>query len=153
MERTQGALVDPMPASVTVAERCEPFESLFEQQIFLDIVERDFHVNPKVLVNNRLIDLVVTGSDARLAVECDGDEFTSTPEQARADMERERELRRCGWRFWRVRESEYLLDSERALEGLWRELDERGVAPQSVDADMVAKPTAEWSPIDLAGND
>ncbi|GAA1462661.1 AAA domain-containing protein [Williamsia maris] len=153
MERTQGALVAPMPTDVGVAERCEPFESIFEQQIFLDVAARGFHVNPKVSVNNRVIDLVVTGSDARLAVECDGDEFTSTPEQARADMERERELRRCGWRFWRVRESEYLLDADRALDGLWRELAVRGVSPESVDADLVAAPVAEWAPIDLSGND
>ncbi len=153
MERTQGALVDPMPTEVGVSQRCEPFESIFEQQIFLDVAARGFHVNPKVLVNNRVIDLVVTGADARLAVECDGDEFTSTPEQARADMERERELRRCGWRFWRVRESEYLLDSDRALAGLWDELDQRGVTPQSVDADLVDATVVEWSPIDLSGSD
>ncbi|MCX6468114.1 MAG: AAA domain-containing protein [Corynebacteriales bacterium] len=153
MERTEGALVDPMPSVVTVDERCEPFESLFEQQIFLDLTARGYHVNPKVSVNNRVIDLVVTGADARLAVECDGDEFTSTPEQARADMERERELRRCGWRFWRVRESEYLLDPERALAGLWTELDARGVAAHSVPDSDVARAAEGWEPIDLTGGD
>ncbi|GAA2068593.1 AAA domain-containing protein [Williamsia deligens] len=149
LERTQKALVDPMPADVGIDERREPFESLFEQRIFCDVRDRGYHVNPKVSVNNRVIDLVVTGSDGRLAVECDGDEFTSTPEQARADMERERELRRCGWRFWRVRESEYLLDPDRALAGLWSELDARGVRPEAVttgDGVAVAEP---WEPIDL----
>ncbi|MBT0568266.1 AAA domain-containing protein [Williamsia sp. CHRR-6] len=153
MERTEGALVDPMPDEVSATERVEPFESLFEQQIFLELVARGFHVNPKVSVNNRVIDLVVTGADARLAVECDGDEFTSTPEQARADMERERELRRCGWRFWRVRESEYLLDPKRALEGVWRELEARGVAPGSVDESVAAVSREPWEPIDLTGGD
>jgi very-short-patch-repair endonuclease len=152
LERTQNALVDPMPADIGTTERAEPFESLFEQRIFGELRDRGYHVVPKVSVNNRVIDLVVTGADGRLAVECDGDEFTSTPEQARADMERERELRRCGWRFWRVRESEYLLDPDRALAGLWSELEARGVRPETVgetDGVALAQP---WEPIDLGGD-
>lgn len=152
--KTEGALVDPIPTGVDATVRSEPFDSLFEQQIFVDLVTRGFYVNPKVLVNNRVIDLVVTGSDARLAVECDGDEFTSTPEQARADMERERELRRCGWRFWRVRESEYLLDPEQALRGLWDELDKRGVLPNSVGPEMAGTADDDpWKPLALTGGD
>jgi very-short-patch-repair endonuclease len=152
LERTQNALVDPMPADIGTTERAEPFESLFEQRIFGEVRDRGYHVVPKVSVNNRVIDLVVTGADGRLAVECDGDEFTSTPEQARADMERERELRRCGWRFWRVRESEYLLDPVRALEGLWAELEARGVRPHTVGAQEGVAVADPWEPIDLAGD-
>ncbi|MBA4025695.1 MAG: DNA helicase [Gordonia sp.] len=154
MQKTEGALVDPMPVGITTTSRNEPFDSLFEQQIFVDLTERGFYVNPKVVVNNRVIDLVVTGSDARLAVECDGDEFTSTPEQARADMERERELRRCGWRFWRVRESEYLLDPELAMRGLWDELERRGVSPNSVAPELAGSSDVEpWQPLALSGGD
>ncbi|SIS23779.1 AAA domain-containing protein [Williamsia sterculiae] len=161
MQRTQAAMLDPMPTEVPLTERVEPFESLFEQQIFDELVRRGFHVSPKVSVNNRTIDLVVTGSEGRMAVECDGDEFTSTPEQARADMERERELRRCGWRFGRVRESEYLLDPERALSGLWRELEARGVYPGTVTTYDDAQDSTDandgvdqpWEPIDLARGD
>lgn len=154
MQKTEGALVDPVPANVSTTSRTEPFDSLFEQQIFVELVTRGYYVNPKVVVNNRTIDLVVTGSDARLAVECDGDEFTSTPEQARADMERERELRRCGWRFWRVRESEYLLDPIHALDGLWEELERRGVQPNSVGPDLAGRESAEpWTPVTLSGAD
>ncbi|HEY9311752.1 AAA domain-containing protein [Williamsia sp.] len=154
LQKTEGALVDPMPADVTPTTRTEPFDSLFEQQIFVDLVDRGFYVNPKVVVNNRIVDLVVTGSDARLAVECDGDEFTSTPEQARADMERERELRRCGWRFWRVRESEYLLNPGHALDGLWDELDKRGVRPGSVGPELAGGRIDDpWQPVALTRGD
>ncbi|WP_018179539.1 AAA domain-containing protein [Jongsikchunia kroppenstedtii] len=152
MQKTEGALVTPMPEDVPTDERTEPFDSIFEQRIFRDLADRGFHVNPKVQVNNRTIDLVVTGSDARLAVECDGDEFTSTPEQARADMERERELRRCGWRFWRVRESEYLLDPAKAMSGLWDELEARGVKAGSIDESSVTA-AEPWTPIPLSGGE
>ncbi len=124
---------DAMPTGVTRDRRVEPFDSLFEQRVFLDIVARGYHVNPQVKANGRLIDLVVTGAAGRLAVECDGDAFHSSPEQVRADLERERELQRAGWEFWRVRESEYHLDPVAALADLWRALDERGIRPAGAD--------------------
>lgn len=39
---------------------------------------------------------MVTGAAGKLAVECDGDAFHSTPEQRVADLQREQELKRCG---------------------------------------------------------
>ncbi len=156
MLANQGALTEPMPTDVPDNERREPFETLFEQRVFNRLASRGYHVTPKVMVNNRTIDLVVTGDDARMAVECDGDEFHTTGEQARSVMEREQELRRCGWEFWRVRESEYELDPERALAGLWDALDRRGVKPSSstaTNANNVSRRTVTWAPIDLSAGD
>nr|WP_040510615.1 AAA domain-containing protein [Gordonia soli] len=147
---------DPMPTDVSETQRQSPFESLFEQRVFRRLADRGYHVSPQVSVNNRTIDLVVTGADARMAVECDGDEFRTTGEQARSDMERERELRRCGWEFWRVRESEFELDPDRALVGLWDALERRGVRPGSLagaDDSEATAATAPWAPIDLSSGD
>ncbi|WP_312033655.1 MULTISPECIES: AAA domain-containing protein [unclassified Rhodococcus (in: high G+C Gram-positive bacteria)] len=145
MQSTSPAPADPMPGGVTRDERHRDFDSLFEQRIYLDIVARGYHVNPQVEVNSRRIDLVVTGAAGRLAVECDGDAFHTSPEQVRADMERERELKRCGWEFWRIRESEYYLDPVGSLSGLWAELDKRGISPGSVStAETVS--TSTWAP-------
>lgn len=106
-----------------------PFDSLFEQRVFLDIRARGFQVTPQLEVNGRRIDLVVTGGTAKLAVECDGDAWHSSPEQVEADLARERELKRAGWRFWRVRESEYNFNHEAALASLWETLAARGIDP------------------------
>jgi hypothetical protein len=46
-----------------------------------------------------------------------------------ADLQREQELKRCGWTFVRVRESSFYLDRERALVPIWAELDRLGIAP------------------------
>lgn len=126
---TTPALAESIPENVSRDVRDNRFDSLFEQRVFNDIVARGYHVNPQIEVNNRRIDLVVTGGASRLAVECDGDAFHSTPEQIRADLERETELRRCGWTFWRVRESEFYLDPIEAMSGLWSELDRLGIKP------------------------
>lgn len=127
------AAAEPMPENVPNDMRVMPFDSLFEQRIFNEIAARGYHVNPQVPVNSRRIDLVVTGSSARLAVECDGDAFHSTPDQIRADLDREVELRRCGWTFWRVRESAYYADPIQAMTTLWDELDSRGIRPLGAD--------------------
>ncbi len=145
MLSTSPAPADPMPVGVTRDDRHVAFDSLFEQRVFLDIIDRGYHVNPQVEVNSRRIDLVVTGGAGRIAVECDGDAFHTTPEQRARDLERERELKRCGWEFWRIRESAYYLDPVGALSGLWAELDRRGIAPTILDgASPDTGPT--WTP-------
>ena len=148
LQANQGPTIPPMPSDVPDDERVEPFDSLFEQRVFNRLAALGYHVTPKVVVNNRVIDLVVMGSEGRMAVECDGDEFTSTGAQARSDMERERELRRCGWEFARVRESEFELDADTALATVIGLLDRRGVKPGSV-AVSASRDVAAWEPIDL----
>ena len=107
-----------------------PFESWFELDVGLKIARRGFHVIPQYEVASRRIDLVVEGGNARLAVECDGDAWHG-PDEYEADMFRQRQLERCGWEFFRVRQSAFIHDKERALEGLWRALDEREIFPTS----------------------
>jgi very-short-patch-repair endonuclease len=126
-----------------------PFESLFEQRVYLKIRERGYHVVPQVEVNRRRIDLVVTGAMGRLAVECDGDFWHSAPEDRENDLDRERELKRAGWRFWRVRESEFSFDPDGALATLWEELDRRGIRPGEVSEQEGGADGAEWAAVRL----
>jgi very-short-patch-repair endonuclease len=132
---------DPHPA----------FGSLFEQRVFLALRERDYHVTPRVEVNGRGIDLVVTGARGRLAVECDGQDWHGTAEQREADLDRERELKRAGWRFWRVRESEFCYDPTAALATLWETLDRLDIQPYRPE-DLTPGPTAVtvWRPTPLS---
>lgn len=150
---TSPAPAAAMPENVSRDVRQAPFDSLFEQRVFNDIVARGYHVNPQVEVNSRRLDLVVTGGASRLAVECDGDAWHSTPEQVRADLEREQEIKRVGWTFWRVRESEYYLDQIAALSTLWETLDDLGISPYSVAAPVVDEAVSAWSPVALTADE
>ena len=105
-----------------------PFESKFEQDVYLELRRRGFRVAPQVKVAGYRIDLVVEGADGRLAVECDGDEWHG-PDRWATDMARQRQLERCGWRFVRIRGSEFYRDREAALDRLWKALDSRGIKP------------------------
>ncbi|MEV0974964.1 AAA domain-containing protein [Microtetraspora glauca] len=144
----------PSSLSDVTADAPHPaFDSLFEQRVFLRIRERGYHVTPQFEVNGRRIDLVVSGAKGRLAVECDGDFWHGTPEQRAADLDRERELKRAGWRFWRIRESEFYFDSDAALEPLWAEFDRRGIRPGEVMPDGEGIPVSTWSAVALSAYD
>lgn len=136
-----GRTNDAAGGSVVVSEdvRVEPFDSLFEQRIYNRIVDRGFTVTPQVEALGYSIDLVVVGARARLAIECDGDAWHG-PDAYEHDLGRQRELERCGWRFFRVRESSFYVDPAAALAPLWDTLEDMGIRPSGwIDEDEVVE--------------
>ena len=104
--------------------------SWFEVDVALVLHRKGYRVIPQFPVDKKHIDLVVEGGGLQLAVECDGDHWHG-PEQDEKDTDRQRQLERCHWEFFRVRESAFRLDKEDALTPLWRMLEERGIVPGS----------------------
>lgn len=103
-----------------------PFDSWFEIDVALQIAGNAYRVVPQYQFADKRIDLVVQGEKAQLAVECDGD-FWHGVDAYTADMERQRKLERCGWNFFRIRESRYYANPEKALEPLWLLLERMGI--------------------------
>ena len=128
-----------------------PFESWFEVDVALELLRRGFTVLPQYEVAGKRIDLVVEGGQARLAVECDGDHWHG-PEQYEKDMQRQRQLERCGWEFFRVRESAFYANKEESLGGLWGMLEERGILPKSQGADL-SREERRAADIDVTADD
>jgi very-short-patch-repair endonuclease len=141
------------------------FDSLFEQRVFRELTSAGYQVTPQMEVNGRRIDLVVAGGRARLAVECDGDAVETTAQVAH-DFARERQLRRAGWPFWRVRQSDFESDPAAALASLWPRLAAAGITPVDGSAParedgapavgsgpVTAAPTAGWRPMALSDQD
>jgi very-short-patch-repair endonuclease len=104
------------------------FDSWFEVDVALELLRRNFTVRAQHEVAGKRIDLVVEGGQARLAIECDGDSWHGA-ERYEADMQRQRQLERCGWEFFRVRESAFYVDKNTALQQLWSMLEVRGIYP------------------------
>ncbi|MFQ3587681.1 MAG: AAA domain-containing protein, partial [Fimbriimonadaceae bacterium] len=109
-------------------------ESPFEQSVYADLVRLGFSVTPQVPVGNHRIDLVVENRDARVALECDGDAYH---QDAAADLARQLVLERCGWKFVRIRGSEYYRDAQKAIMRVVRDLEKLGVTPTSFRAASV----------------
>ncbi|GAB7190840.1 very short patch repair endonuclease [Kineococcus sp. NUM-3379] len=140
--RTAPELTDVLPDA-----RHDAFDSLFEQRVYLRLRERGYQVTPRWEAGGRRIDLVVTGARGRLAVQCDGERWQASREDRLEDLRREQELRRAGWQFWRVRESEFAYDPEQALSGLWEVLERRGIRPHE---GVEAGEDGEWVPVALS---
>ncbi len=107
----------------------EPFDSWFEVDVFLRIVERGYRIIPQHEVANRKIDLYVEGLKGGLAVECHGDKWHG-PDRFNKDMERKRQLERCGYRFSIIWGSQFYRKPDTALQPLWEELDRLKIYPE-----------------------
>lgn len=104
-------------------------ESGFEKQVYTELYSRGYRVVPQVKAGSFRIDMVVEGADdARLAIECDGDEFHG-PDRWQADMGRQRVLERAGWTFWRCFASTWSLRREEVVEELLARLKAMGIEP------------------------
>ena len=114
-----------------------PFESWFEADVFLRIIDRGYRVIPQYEIADYFIDLVVEGLMSRLAVECDGDKWHGA-ERYEQDMYRQRMLERCGWTFWRIRGSSFYRSPEKAMEELWSLLDKLKIFPTQKQAESEA---------------
>lgn len=107
-------------------------ESEFERHVYDRIVTRGYRVITQYEFGGYRIDMVIQGMNGQLAVECDGD-YWHGPEQYEDDMARQRVLERCGWRFWRVRGSEFYYDPEEAMQSLWALLELYQIFPNEMN--------------------
>lgn len=124
----QGSLDIDMPQEVPDDERVQPFDSLFEQRVFNQIVAKGFVVKPQVSALGYSIDLVIESTHGKIAIECDGDHWHGA-EAFERDLARQRDLERCGWEFFRIRESEYYMDKIKSMQGLWELLKKKDIHP------------------------
>jgi very-short-patch-repair endonuclease len=113
-------------------------ESDFERRVLEFLVGLGFHVRPQHRVGSYRIDMVVqAASGERLAVECDGDRF-HTLENLEQDMARQALLERLGWKFARIRGTQFYRDPATAMAPVLRKLSELGIEP--VGAQPASRP-------------
>jgi very-short-patch-repair endonuclease len=110
-------------------------ESDFEIEVGERIIKKGYKVIPQFrpLPNdfNYRIDLVIQGDKKLVGVECDGEKYHG-PDRWEYDQRREAQLRRAGWKFWRISGSAFYRDKERSLESLWKFLENESVYPKPV---------------------
>ncbi|MGH7988882.1 MAG: AAA domain-containing protein, partial [Limisphaerales bacterium] len=119
--------LDPEAWERELKKLLEKTESVFEERVLKKLVAANYVVLPQHRVGNYRIDMVVVGGGKRLAVECDGERFHGL-EKLQEDIERQAILERLGWRFVRIRGSIFFRDEERAMQSVFRKLDELGIS-------------------------
>lgn len=132
-------------AGVHRAKDGEEQQSLseLEQQVMQRLTEQGYRVTPRWPVGAYQLDLVVEGNGRRLALACDGDRWCAR-EDLEEDMARQAILERLGWRFARIRGSQFFREPEQTIEGIVARLRKLGIAPEEVsDGVIVAREEAQ----------
>jgi len=104
-------------------------KSPFELAVMNRLLDAGYKVIPQYKVGHYYIDLVVSGGGPQLAVECDGERY-HTLEDLPADASRQAQLERLGWRFARIRGSEFYRDPDASIQTLVRRLESLGIRPE-----------------------
>lgn len=104
-------------------------ESQFELDVLDWLVKQGYRVRSQWAVGYYRIDLVIEdASGRRVAVECDGDRYHPI-EKIREDLERQTILERLGWRFIRIRGSEFYRDRHSTMQRVVQELERLHIQP------------------------
>lgn len=110
----------------TAQKKADPKSVVFEPAVIRDLMQAGFRVTPQVEVGTYTIDMVVEGTSKRIAIECDGDRY-HPPEKLADDTQRQMVLERLGWKFIRIRGSEYFRYREATMKRVVGELDSMGI--------------------------
>lgn len=106
-------------------------ESPFEAAVATTLVSRGYHLVQQWKVGAYRLDMVAVCGKKTVAIECDGERWHSGEAKIREDMERQTILERLGWRFIRIRGSEYFRDPEAAMNRVIKQLQDYGIEPEA----------------------
>lgn len=106
--------------------KADPKSEVFEPMVIRDLMQAGFRVTPQWKVGAYTIDMIVEGLTKRIAIECDGDRFHPI-EKLVEDIERQMVLERLGWKFIRIRGTEYFRYKEKTMKRVMEELDSLGI--------------------------
>ena len=124
---------DPHAAEVQHGEIKAHAESPFERAVAEDLTDRGYHLVQQWAVGAYRLDMVALCGKQTAAIECDGERWHSGAEKVREDMERQTILERLGWRFIRIRGSEYYRAPEKTMERVISQLAAFGIEPEAAE--------------------
>lgn len=105
-------------------------ESPFEREVALALIKSGYKITQQYSVGSYRIDIVVHFKELKVALECDGERYHSSPEQVANDLERQTILERLGWKFVRIRGSAFYRNPKLALTTAITQLNALGIFPE-----------------------
>ena len=124
---------DPKAYAQLAEEAEKKSESPFEKEIAMALLSKGYHIVQQWEIGSGgyRIDIVVIFQGKKIAVECDGERWHSSEEQIRNDMARQSVLERMGWRFIRIRGSQYYRDPDGTMTSVYAQLHDKGIEPEA----------------------
>ncbi len=127
---------NPQADAIRRAEIETKAESPFEAAVAVALISRGYHLVQQWQVGAYRLDMVAVCGEKKVAIECDGERWHSGEAKIREDMERQTILERLGWKFIRIRGSEYYCDSESAINRLVKRLEEYNIEPEATSENI-----------------
>jgi DNA polymerase III delta prime subunit len=106
----------------------DPFASVFEQRVANQLLALGYTVVPAYPSEPHPLPLVVVGAKSRLAIDCHGDTWQG-PAVYERQLAQRRDLERCGWPFFRIRESAFHINTSAVLADLTTTLRDLDIHP------------------------
>ncbi|GAA0742219.1 AAA domain-containing protein [Clostridium oceanicum] len=101
-------------------------ESEFEKEVMRYLIDKGYKIVPQWQVGSYRIDMVAICNDKKIAIECDGEKWHGE-EKIEEDMIRQSILERLGWRFIRIRGSEFYKDKIETMKVVYNKLEKMGI--------------------------
>jgi very-short-patch-repair endonuclease len=117
---------DPYALEKCYEEKTVYTESEFEKLVLKKLIHEGFDVVPQWKVGSYRIDMVIKCGHKKIALECDGEKY-HTGEKIEEDMVRQALLERLGWKFIRIRGSQYFKDPESTMNKVINQLKENDI--------------------------
>ncbi|MFL0195597.1 AAA domain-containing protein [Clostridium sp. WILCCON 0269] len=108
------------------------FQSKLQKDVYNIIKNKGYNVIPEVKIGRYKIDFIVEGVRNRVAIICDGD-VSSEKYNWEETIERQLDLQRVGWIFYRIRGSEFYYNPEKVMNKLWEKLSNIGMEQYKVE--------------------
>lgn len=129
--------INPHATELQHEEMEKHSESPVEFAVAKSLSDQGYHLVQQWKVGAYRLDMVALYGKKTVAIECDGERWHSGEEKIREDMERQTILERLGWRFIRIRGSEYFRCPEKTIERVVSELSAFGIEPESTADETV----------------
>jgi superfamily I DNA and/or RNA helicase len=118
-------------------------DSAFEEMVAKSLVGAGYHIVQQWEVGAYKIDMVAIYANKKIAIECDGELYHSGYEKIKEDMERQTILERLGWRFIRIRGSEYFRNPDETIKRVIKNLNDNDILPESIFDNSEMENTSE----------
>ena len=105
-------------------------DSIFEEQVANKLISEGYHIIQQYPVGAYRLDIVVVCKNQKVVIECDGERYHSGDDKVREDMQRQAILERIGWRFIRIRGSQYFKDPDMEMQKVITQLNSLNIYPE-----------------------
>ena len=123
--------LNPQAFEIKQKEVEQRSESPFEEEVASKLIGKGYHIEQQRKIGAYRLDIVAMCGEKAVAIECDGERWHSIESKIREDMERQTILERLGWKFIRIRGSEYYRNREKTLDRVIAELGKLDIFPEN----------------------